>query len=299
MVAAKSVQSQCRLLIARLVTVIKTLPNRMAKMNGLPYYPRYPRDFFDGTNGMSFELKGAYSIILDLIYMSGGKLHDEPRFIAGHMNCSVRAWNGYRAALIDMGKISAEGGIISNFRADKELIIQRSFQNKQRENASAPRKNNGLGEAVAKPKPSHADTDTDTEEGLGKPNPVQSDHSQACFDHFNAAAGRVGWSKVQKFDPARKAALSRRIRDVGGVAAWMAAIDRAALSPLLTGQSGRGWVADFDWLCKAANFTKLMEGNYDPRTSNDSAGKPRRAGDGSATVDAFREIAARYGSGPQ
>ncbi len=63
-------------------------------MNGLPYYPRYPRDFFDGTNGMSFELKGAYSLLLDLIYMCGGKLYDEPRFIAGHLNCSVRAWGG-------------------------------------------------------------------------------------------------------------------------------------------------------------------------------------------------------------
>jgi len=140
-------------------------------MNGLPYYPRYPRDFFDGTNGMTFELKGAYAILLDLIYMCGGELYDEPRFIAGHMNCSVRAWGNYRAALIERGKIKVEGGIISNFRADKELIIQRSFQDKQRINASQPRKIKTLEEATAKPKPSHTDTHTDTEkkEDMGKP----------------------------------------------------------------------------------------------------------------------------------
>lgn len=133
-------------------------------MNGLPYYPKYPRDFFDGTIGLPFEVKGAYSMLLDLIYMSGGKLYDDSRFIAGHLNCSVRAWNGYRAALITAGKIRVENGIISNFRADKELIIQRSFQDKQRKNASQPKKNNDLDKATAQPKGSHTDTDKEEEE---------------------------------------------------------------------------------------------------------------------------------------
>ena len=102
-------------------------------------------------------------MLLDLIYMCGGHLYDEPRFIAGHMNCSVRAWGNYRAALIERDKIRIENGIIANFRADKELIIQRSFQDKQRINATGPRKNNNLGEATEKPKQSHTDTETYTE----------------------------------------------------------------------------------------------------------------------------------------
>ena len=138
-------------------------------MNGLPYYPKYPRDFFDGTIGLPFEVKGAYSMLLDLIYMSGGKLYDDSRFIAGHLNCSVRAWNGYRAALITAGKIRVENGIISNFRADKELIIQRSFQDKQRKNASQPKKNNDLDKAMAQPKGSHTDTDTEEEKKEQQP----------------------------------------------------------------------------------------------------------------------------------
>lgn len=153
-------------------------------MNGLPYYPRYPRDFFDGTNGMAFELKGAYSMLLDLIYMSGGQLYDEPRFIAGHMNCSVRAWNGYRAALIGLGKISVQNGIISNFRADKELKTQRTFQDKQRKNGSEPKKNNNLGEAVAKPKASHTDTDTESKGGGGS---ARGDASQTFREQILTA----------------------------------------------------------------------------------------------------------------
>lgn len=137
-------------------------------MNGLPYYKAYPRDFLDGTIGMTLELKGAYRLVLDLIYMGGGALVDDARFIAGHLGCSVRAWNGYRKDLIMRGKISVENEIISNFRADKEMIITRSFQDKQRENASEPRKNKDLPLAVVKPKDSHTESETDKKETKGK-----------------------------------------------------------------------------------------------------------------------------------
>lgn len=132
-------------------------------VNGLPYYKAYPRDFLDGTVGMPLELKGAYRILLDLIYLHGGKLTDDSRYISGHLGCSVRAWKKHRSDLIGRGKISADLGIISNFRADKETETLRSFQDKQRENASKPRKNNDLSEAMANPKRSHTDTDTDTD----------------------------------------------------------------------------------------------------------------------------------------
>ncbi len=164
-------------------------------MNGLPYYPRYPRDFFDGTSRLSFEVKGAYAMLLDLIYMSGGKLYDEARFISGHMNCSVRAWNKYRSALIDCGKIKVENGIISNFRADKELIIQRSFQDKQRQNASQPKKNNNLPQATAKPKVSHTDTDTEYKKEIGKPISIGADGFE---DFWNASPRKIAKASAQK-----------------------------------------------------------------------------------------------------
>lgn len=88
-------------------------------MNGLPYYPRYPRDFFEGTVGMPFEIKAAYGLVLDLIYMMGARgLPDDPRFISGHLGMSVRKWNSVREKLLEAGKITADNGIISNTRAD-------------------------------------------------------------------------------------------------------------------------------------------------------------------------------------
>ncbi len=141
---------------------------------------------------MSFEVKGAYAMLLDLIYMCGGELYDEPRFIAGHLNCSVRAWGNYKAELIKRGKIKVDLGIISNFRADKELIIQRSFQDKQRQNASGPRKSNELAEAVAEPKPSHTDTDTEEDKTEAKASDASVDFAKQLWDRGVAFLGRHG-----------------------------------------------------------------------------------------------------------
>lgn len=135
-------------------------------MNALPYYPRYPRDFFEGTAGMSLEEKGAYGLVLDLIYMMGARgLPDDPQYIAGQLGTSVRKWNSLRKSLIERGKLHSKDGIISNKRADKVKIKQRSYQDNQAENARGSNKNNTLAE------PSH----TDREEPKTEPNKIDDD----------------------------------------------------------------------------------------------------------------------------
>lgn len=124
-------------------------------MNGLPYYKRYPRDFIEGTVGMPFEIKAAYGLLLDLIYMQGGQLPDNDRYIAGLLGLSVRKWNGIRLELISRGKISVNGASISNYRAIIELETLRSHQDKQSENARQPMKNKGL----RQPNASHTEPD--------------------------------------------------------------------------------------------------------------------------------------------
>jgi hypothetical protein len=125
--------------------------------------------------------------------------------------------------------------------------------------------------------------------------PRSSVDHEACIAHFNAVAERVGWAQVQKISATRKAALSQRISDCGGADAWCEAMERAGRSPLLTGQTGRGWRADFDWLCKAANFTKLMEGNYDPRHNGADQPTHQRGSGGAhdSMVAAFAFVANR------
>jgi uncharacterized protein YdaU (DUF1376 family) len=86
-----------------------------------PWYRRFPDNFIAGTVGLSLEEKGAYSLILDLIYVRGGPVPDEPRYISGVCNCSVRKWNAIRQRLIDLGKIEVVDGRLMNRRAEKEL----------------------------------------------------------------------------------------------------------------------------------------------------------------------------------
>ena len=85
-------------------------------MNGLPYYKAYPRDFIEGTIGMGFELKAAYRLVLDLIYMQGGTLPDDARYISGLLGCTVKRWNLFRAELIAMDKLYVSGEFLRNCR---------------------------------------------------------------------------------------------------------------------------------------------------------------------------------------
>ena len=167
-------------------------------MNGLPYYKAYPRDFIEGTIGMPFELKAAYRLVLDLIYMQGGNLPDDARYISGLHGCTLRKWNSLRGELIAMGKIEINGEFLTNKRAVIELETTRKFTEKQAENRSKPNKNKGL----KSPPFDHTDTDTDITSSLRsdvkaqapeKPsvkselmNVLDEDHAQAVIEHRKA-----------------------------------------------------------------------------------------------------------------
>jgi len=109
-------------------------------MNGLPYYKAYPRDFIEGTIGMPFEIKCAYRVVLDLIYMQGGELPDDARYISGLLGCSIRKWNAIRSELVAIGKLVVSGEFLMNDRAIIELETLAKLQDKQRENGRQPKK---------------------------------------------------------------------------------------------------------------------------------------------------------------
>nr|WP_050804230.1 hypothetical protein [Paracoccus sp. TRP] len=84
---------------------------------------------------------------------------------------------------------------------------------------------------------------------------------------YRAAAERQGWPIPQRLDQTRRRAISARIKESGGPEGWRIAIEKAAASPFLGAArpfAGFG----IDWIAKAANFKKIMEGNYDDRKSS-------------------------------
>lgn len=92
----------------------------------------------------------------------------------------------------------------------------------------------------------------------------------SIFDVFNEIAESVGWPKVQARTQKRERMVASRLRDCGGFENWREAMQRAADSDFLSGRATGSTPASFDWLNNASNFAKLMEGNYDNRTNNNT-----------------------------
>lgn len=103
----------------------------------------------------------------------------------------------------------------------------------------------------------------------------KADDLQPAIDAFNEAASEAGWPSMQKLTPQRRAALKARLAEAGGIDGWRTALAKARASPHLCGQNDRGWVASFDFITRQSSFAKLMEGNYDPRSSAPRSGSTR------------------------
>lgn len=177
-------------------------------MNGLPYYKAYPRDFIEGTIGMPLELKGAYRVLLDLIYMQDGALPDDPHYISGQLGCSVRKWKTIRQSLVAAKKIEEQNGFISQKRARRELEITRKYQETQAENRRGSNKNKDL----EKPPSNHTEPEPDNTEPNG------SDGVAVIADATKDAIWKRGVPYlVESGVPDRQArsAIGKWIRDAG------------------------------------------------------------------------------------
>ena len=243
-------------------------------MNGLPYYKAYPRDFIEGTIGMSFELKAAYRLVLDLIYMQGGNLPDDARYISGLLGCTMRKWNVLRDELVSIGKIEITGEFLTNKRAVIELETLAKLQEKQSERASTPRKNKDL----QKPRLSQPEPDTDNTSSLRSDVTIKPDFESEFEQQFwPAYPRRVGKGQALKaFRAARKQNDLETI--MAGVRRY--ASSRQGENPEFTKHAST-WLNGQCWLDEA-----------DPKFSthrSDPPPKPRNIG------DAIRDEARRLG----
>lgn len=92
---------------------------------------------------------------------------------------------------------------------------------------------------------------------------------RTAFDLYNDACEGMRWPKAQRWNDTRRCALAKRLRECGGVDGWRNALAKARASPFLTSKFD-GF--SLDWMLKSANFTKIMEGNYDARSGSEKTG---------------------------
>jgi len=137
----------------------------------LPYYKRYPNDFLTATIGLSLMEKGAYSILLDLMYARDGAIPDDRKFICGVLGCTSQEWTKIKRKLEKTGKIAIvqldeddeDSRVITNKRAEKELESRRKYSEQQSENRAGSSKN----KYVEKPSSNHTDTEQNRDTGEG------------------------------------------------------------------------------------------------------------------------------------
>lgn len=79
-------------------------------MNALPYYKRFPREFFDKTFALPLELKGAYSVLVDIYYLNDGCLPSD-QIIAEQLGCGVRKWRKIKQYFLIYGYLYYKGGL--------------------------------------------------------------------------------------------------------------------------------------------------------------------------------------------
>jgi uncharacterized protein YdaU (DUF1376 family) len=105
-----------------------------------PWYKRNARDFYEGTRRLTLEQRGAYTDLIDLIYIHDGEVPDDQDWLAHALHISRRKWRTIRTALIEAEKIASVDGKITNSRAEIELSERRQRREINRENASGPRR---------------------------------------------------------------------------------------------------------------------------------------------------------------
>lgn len=101
-----------------------------------------------------------------------------------------------------------------------------------------------------------------------------------AFTLYTDAAKRHGWSIPRKLDDDRRKALSRILKEWGGLDGWREGLGKAEASGFLTGRTLRSeahkdWRCNLDFLTSPKKFRRLVEGGYGGDMPPPSSAPPR------------------------
>ena len=98
----------------------------------------------------------------------------------------------------------------------------------------------------------------------------------------------ISFSKVSKLSDARKKSIKARLNTYN-YDDFKTLFTKAEASNFLKGKNSRDWQANFDWLIKDNNMAKVLDGNYDNKSTN----KPQNSVD--KKYESPEEFLARLG----
>lgn len=115
---------------------------------------------------------------------------------------------------------------------------------------------------------------------------LPTDDFASFADTFNRKVKGTSIPQIRGLSDSRKKSLISRAKECGGLNALENILDRVVASDFLSGRK-TDFCASFDWIFKKANFIKILEGNYD----NKSTSTPQRTIDG-RQIDRYSALAA-------
>ena len=252
------------------------------------------------TTHLTTEEHGAYMLLLAAMWRRNGWVPDDDRDNARILGLTPAKWRKIRGRLSEF--LTVRDGMITQKNLLKiwentQEKIEKNKSNGSKGGRPKSKKNNDLEKANGfnSDKPNQTIPEPEPEPYKKEDTNVSLPASPACdaskaVQIFNEAAARTKWPAIQKMNPNRTKQLKARLSEAGGIEGWRSAIQKAEQSDFLCGRTPRPWLGfGFDWLLKAANFTKLMEGNYDQSTGSESAGTPQ--GRQNRTDPALEQIA--------
>lgn len=255
----------------------------------LPYFNLYPTDFEAKTSHLSLEEDGAYNRLLRLCWMMPGtSLPDDDAWIMRRMRVDQETFN--RVVKVVLSEFfERRDGRVSNARMNREFDKSSTGHERRvlagRAGGKAKAlKTNNTESSNAKAMPKQPEPEPEPyKEDLGKPKSLAFSEFWTCWPNKTAkAAAEKAWRALSQPD---------RISAAENAAPWFddwrkRHPDASPIHPA-TYLNKKRWTDEqqFD----------INGGTY----GNNQAPRPRRAGDGAGTIDAFAAVAARYGTGAQ
>lgn len=261
------------------------------------WMPLYWGDYLRDTAHLSASEHGAYLLLIGHYWTSGQPLQDDDARLARIARMSPREWKAARVALSEFFNI--DNGLWSHKRIDRELAkaVAKTEAKAEagRRGAEKRWRSDGKtnGTAMAEPSGSHRQTDAPsqphpqedtpllsvssnppssanaTEGGSAsapsdRPPSARADPLAQMADEYNQVAKRYGLPRCAKMNGSRRKSARARLKEIGGMDAWKAAMAKVAASPFLKGENDRNWRCDFDFLLQPSSLLRVIEGKYDP-----------------------------------
>ncbi|KQY20252.1 DUF1376 domain-containing protein [Rhizobium sp. Root483D2] len=87
----------------------------------IPYFDFYPADFMNGVRGLSAQEVGVYTMILCRIYEESGPIEFHVTRLSTYCGMRPATFEKTIGRLVDLGKFTLSGGVLSNRRAEVEI----------------------------------------------------------------------------------------------------------------------------------------------------------------------------------